>query len=191
MGHWFILILLCCWLDRAGDDAGTPDPSDWQQKIRRFYPAALFALQPVAAVIPVVRSFQTPFSGAPGLVQQVLNEPGEPGAWSVVGYATLSEGFDQLSSGFGSPVYSPDGDEYLRFNQPVPNVSPETAIRRIASRVGWDRPKLLLCLDSAEQRDIVARLPPGIRVTRIFKSAEAIVDDEPQVCLLLRKAAPG
>jgi hypothetical protein len=183
LGHWFILVLLCCWLDTARVSVGHPAKTNWQSMIRRFVPALIFALQPVALIIPLVSSLQTPFSATAGLVRRVLDAGVHPDVWSV---AEDELAVALVSAASGLPVYSPKADQLLRFSPLRFPATSETMMSRLGRQLDGGR-TVLLCLIDFEEPGVVAALPSGTEVVRKFTVPQGVVEIDPDVGLLLRR----
>ena len=184
-GQWFILLLLCYWLDRAGRDTGDVSSRGWQSKIRRFFPAALFAVQPLAAFVPIVRSFTIPFSATPGLVRQVVDAHLDPSVWAV-----SSENFvAAVSVVSGHPVYSPEHDDLQRFSlwTDLKFRGPDQVAHQLAIQAEQPGSRVLLFTDEGRLPEILPRLPKDIRVTQVAMKPKGIAADEANVCLLLQR----
>jgi hypothetical protein len=203
-GQWFILLLLCFWIDRTHGDVDVRDFGGWQRKIRRFFPAIIFALQPVAVIIPIVRSFNAPFSATPALVKQVLRVRLDPSTWSAYPEAFVAP----VSAASGNAVYSPQQDRLERFSlwkdfvglhsvggmlEATPEMAArrlaeEMAARRLAAQVGNRPSSLILFVNENDALSILSKLPEDITVRQLARRPNGIVEDEANVSLLLQKS---
>jgi len=136
-GQWFILLLLCYWIDRTHEDVDVRDFGGWQRMIRRFFPALIFAVQPVALIIPLVLLFSVPFSATAGLVKQVQDARLDSSAWSAYPESFLPP----VSLASGRAVYCPEKDRFERFLNLVNSVepTPEMVAHRLAAQSGGQR----------------------------------------------------
>jgi hypothetical protein len=194
-GQWFILLLLCYWIDRTHGDVDGRDFGGWQRRIRRFFPAIIFAVQPVAVIIPIVRSFNVPFSATPALVKEVLDARLDPSVWSAYPEAFVAP----VSAASGRAVYSPQQDRFERFSLwkdfagphsagGMLEATPEVPAQRLAAQIGKHESSLILFLNENSVPSILSKLPTDITVRQLAKRPKGIVEDEANVSLLLQRA---
>ena len=193
-GQWFILLLLCYWVDGTRGDAETRIFGGWQRKIRQVFPAVIFALQPLAAILPIKHSFNYPFSPTPALVKQVLAERLDHKPLCAFPEAFVAS----VSAASGEAVYSPEQDRFERFSLWTDNLldqvtaqrlaaTYEVPIRRLEALVD-NHDSLFLFTHEAEARKIVSRLSKDIAVRQLVFQQGAILADEANVALMLQKA---
>jgi hypothetical protein len=195
-GQWFILLLLCYWVDGTRGDAETRIFGGWQRKIRQVFPAVIFAIQPLAAILPIKHSFNYPFSPTPPMVKQVLNERFDHQLLSAFPEAFVAS----VSAASGEAVYSPEQDRFERFSLWTDNLldqvtqqrleaTYEVPVRRLEALVNKHH-SLILFTHEEESRKIVSRLSRDITVRQLaFQHRTiAIIADEANVALMLQKA---
>jgi hypothetical protein len=186
-GQWFILLLLCYWIDRTHGDVDVRDFGRWQRMIRRFFPALIFAVQPVAVIIPIVVLLNVPFSPTPALVKQVLDARLDSSAWSAYPEALVPP----VSAASGRAVYCPEVDRFERFGLGLVNSvepTPEVVARRLAAQVEKNGSSLILFLNEYYMPSILSNLPKNITVTQLAMKPNGIHEGEANVALLLQKA---
>jgi len=193
-GQWFILLLLCYWVDGTSGDAETRIFGGWQRKIRQVFPAVIFAIQPLAAILPIKHSFNYPFSPTPPMVKQVLNERFDHQLLSAFPEAFVAG----VSAASGEAVYSPEQDRFERFSLWTDNLLDQVTAQRLAAT--YEIPvrrlealvdnhhSLILFTHKEEARKIVSRLSKDITVRQLVFQQGAILADEANVALLLQKA---
>jgi hypothetical protein len=192
-GQWFILLLLCYWIDRMHGNVDVRDFGGLQRKIWRWFPAILFAIQPVAVIIPIVRSFNAPFSATPALVKQVLDARLKSSTWSA--YPEFLVG--PVSAASGRAVYSPQQDRFERFSvwkdfvgPHTPgsmDATPEFVASRLAAQVANPGESIILFLYENEAPSILSKLPQDITVRQMAMRPNGIVEYEANVSFLLQK----
>jgi hypothetical protein len=192
-GQWFILLLLCYWIDRTHDNVGARDVGRWQQRIWRWFPAILFAIQPVAVIIPIARSSNAPFSATPALVKQVLEAGLDSSVWSAYPEFLVSP----VSAASGRVVYSPQQDRFERhsvWNDFVGphtrggmDATPEMVASRLAAQVANSGESLVLFLYENEAPSILSELPQDIKVRQVATRPNGIIEDEANVSFLLQR----
>jgi hypothetical protein len=163
----------------------TRDYGEWQRKARRFFPALVFAVQPIAMIMPVARSFVTPFSVTPALVKHVLHAQLGPCLWSAYPEMLVAP----VSAASGHEVYSPEQDQLERFSvwKDVGEPDPAVAARRLTGQLDKNLIPLLLFVKEDDADSIISKLPKDVRVTRLVRLPEGIVADEANVCFLLER----
>lgn len=190
IGTWFILLLVCYWIDRTRGDIDGRDWGGWQRQIRRFFPAVIFAFQPLAVIIPAMRSFQAPFSATPDLVKQVMKILPEASVLSAYPEAFIAP----VSAASGKAVYSPQQNRFERFSEwtvfgpmdnRLRNIFPEMPASRLTAQVKRYS-SLVLFVHEDDAPAILSKLPEHIAVRQLAIHPKGIVEDEANLCLLLQ-----
>jgi hypothetical protein len=192
-GQWFILLILCYWVEGTRSDAEVRFFAGWQRRIRQVFPAIIFATQSLAVILPIRYLFNAPFSPTPALVKQVLSERLDHKPLCAFPEAFVAS----VSAVSGEAVYSPEQDRLERFSLWTDNLLDQVTARRYAAT--YEKPvrrlealldnhhSLILFTHEAEARKIVSMFSERVNVKQIDFQPRAILQDEANVALMLQK----
>ncbi len=188
-GQWFILLLICYWLDQSNQDPNVLPFGIWQRHVARIFLAVVIAIQPVALLVAAERSFQTPFSSSAALMTQVMRK--KPASSALAAFPEME--VSPVSFASGGPVYSPQADDLEWFTRwkDYRTDDVRTAIAsaslRLAERVNNTSSQVVLCATENTGQAILSYLPANISVTPLARVPEGVVEGEVNVAYLLQK----